>query len=69
MEDFAKANGDGTIVGIGRHHVAHVCPPPATFRRIGNGDPARFVFDFGVGKELPGLLVQENRVVVDAVFF
>ena len=36
---------------------------------LGNGLPPRLVFDFRIGEELAGLRMEEDRVVVNSVFF
>ena len=57
------------MVGVGRHDVAHMAPPLLAFGGLSNGLPPRLVLDFRKGKELAGLGMQEDGVVVDPVFF
>jgi hypothetical protein len=67
MEDFAKWNRRGAIVGIGWHQITHVVPP--TLADIGscNRLPAFLAFDFSAGEQFAGFRVEENGVTLYAV--
>src|SRR5690349_16878283 len=67
MEDFAQTDRHRTVIRIRRHDRAHVFPPALTLRRCRDGGPARFIFDFGVAKKLPGFRVEKDRIVVHAM--
>jgi hypothetical protein len=69
VEDFFEFLGFGAVVGITGHDFFHVGPPAFADGGVGDVVPAGFVFDFCVGEELSGFGVEEDGVVVDAVFF
>jgi hypothetical protein len=67
VEDFPQAHGNRAVVRIGWHHIAHVRPPFFTDGRIRDGRPACLILDLRVAEKLPGFLMQEDAVIVDAV--
>jgi len=69
MEHLAQLLRDGAVVGITRHHGAHISPPTLTFRRLGDGGPARVVLDFDVTEKLMRTRIEKDRVVVHTVGF
>ena len=73
VEHFGEFDGDGTIVRINRHEVAHVSPPFLANFGFGDCLPLGFVFKLDVGEELASLGVEEDGVgfysVVEERFF
>ena len=69
VEHLAQRSAHRTCVRVSRHHVRHLLPPCLADVCRGDGRPLFFALDFGVAEELARFLVQEDRVVRDAVVF
>ena len=69
MEYFSKCAGDGTIVRVRRHYLAHVPPPFLADRRFCNLVPSLFVLYLCVAKKVTRIGLKKDRVVVNAVGF
>jgi hypothetical protein len=67
VEDFAEVGGDGAVVRVCRHQVAHVGPPALAHFGAGDGFPLGGAGEFDVGEELAGFPMEENGVGADAV--
>jgi hypothetical protein len=69
MENLPKRDGFRAVVGIRGHDVAHVLPPFLADGCLGDGVPARFILNLGVGEKLPGFGMKKDGVIVDTVLF
>ena len=66
-ENFPEGGGFRGVVRVGGHDVAHVPSPFLAFGRLGDGLPTGLILNLRIGKELAGLSMEENGVVVDLV--
>lgn len=67
MEYLTKRNANWTVIGIHRHDVPHVRPPPAAHRCLGDCIPARLILDLDVSEQTPITIVEEDRIASHAM--
>lgn len=69
MKYFVECGGDGAVVGVGGHYVAHVGPPFLADFGVGDFGPALFIFDLYVTEEPMSFRVVEYGIIVGAMGF
>src|SRR6188474_3647523 len=55
------------VIGIGRHQIAHVSPPPLAYVRRRDGTPLLFAFELDVAEQMIGGGIEKDRVRAHAV--
>ncbi len=63
VENFVECVRHRAGVGIGGHEIRHVFPPATADLCVGDGGPALFALNIGVGEKLVRLGMQKDGVV------
>ena len=68
MEYIVKVDGDRTVIRIGLHDVGHKVPPLPINGSVSSCAPLLFILNFDISKKRQCFAVQENRVILSAMF-
>lgn len=68
-ENLPQRNGDGRIVGIDLHDVAHVAPPFPNHGIVAHLLRGTFAADLLIGEQHEGVGIVKNRVIANAALF